>query len=254
MTNRETILNNLERRDDQPAIAFGSDLNTLVIVAHPDDETLWTGGLMLMVPNWRWRVVSLCRGADRDRRPRFFRALKHFDATGSIGVLDDGPSQRPLSDAMVESAITLELPDNGFDLVITHSPFGEYTRHLRHEEVSRGVASLWEARTIRAKELWFFAYSDEARTHLPRAIDEAHLRVSLPDTVWRRKQGIVGDVYGFSPDSWEYRTTPRVEAFWRFRTPEEEHLWRERRRFSFMDKDRSGKDTESDENAVLFKQ
>lgn len=236
MSNQDAILDSMELQDDQPTIAFETNLNALVIVAHPDDETLWAGGLMLMVPHWRWRVISLCRGSDRDRRPRFFQALKSVDAAGSIGDMNDGPSQRPLNDELVASSIALEIPNNGFDLVITHSPFGEYTRHLRHEEVSRGVMSLWEARVLRTKELWFFAYSDEERTQLPRAIEEAHLRVSLPDTIWRRKRDIMSDIYGFSPDSWEYRTTPKAEAFWRFRSSAEARRWEQRRQLDILDK------------------
>ena len=31
----------------------------VVIVAHPDDETLWAGGTLLMHPDCRWTVVTL---------------------------------------------------------------------------------------------------------------------------------------------------------------------------------------------------
>jgi LmbE family N-acetylglucosaminyl deacetylase len=219
----------LDESVDNTAIAFESDLRALVIVAHPDDETLWAGGLMLMCPSWRWTVLSLCRGSDRDRRRKFFKAMTHLDAAGRIGDLDDGPEQTPLSEALVASAISSDLPDNGFDLVLTHSPFGEYTRHLRHEEVARAVLSLWGMRAIRTKELWLFAYSDHERKRLPEAIDDAHLKVSLPDAIWRQKRGIIGDIYGFAPDSWEYRTTPMQEAFWRFRAPADACHWQSRR-------------------------
>ena len=38
-----------------------------VIVAHPDDETLWAGGTILSHPSWQWFIVCLCRGSDKDR-------------------------------------------------------------------------------------------------------------------------------------------------------------------------------------------
>ena len=48
-----------------------------VIVAHPDDETLWAGGTILSHPEWKWFIVSLCRGNDQDRSVRFITSLKN---------------------------------------------------------------------------------------------------------------------------------------------------------------------------------
>ena len=45
--------------------------NAAVIVAHPDDETLWTGGAILMHPEINWTVITLCRLSDPDRSPKF---------------------------------------------------------------------------------------------------------------------------------------------------------------------------------------
>jgi hypothetical protein len=38
--------------------------NAAVIVAHPDDETLWAGGMILTHPGYNWFVASLCRKSD----------------------------------------------------------------------------------------------------------------------------------------------------------------------------------------------
>ena len=46
-----------------------------VIVAHPDDETLWAGGTILSHPANNWFVVSLCRASDKDRSTRFYNTL-----------------------------------------------------------------------------------------------------------------------------------------------------------------------------------
>lgn len=131
-----------------------------VIVAHPDDETLWAGGMMLMHPESKWTVVTLCRASDPERAPRFFQALETLNATGVMGDLDDGPEQAPLPARQVQHTIIDLLPAGTFDLVITHGLWGEYTRHLRHEETGKVVSALWNAGRLSAKEVWRFAYED----------------------------------------------------------------------------------------------
>src|SRR5674476_426209 len=78
--------------------------NVAVIVAHPDDETLWAGGTMLSHPSWNWFIVCLSRKSDKERATKFYDALKIFKAEGIMGDLDDGPDQVPLDEKVVEGA------------------------------------------------------------------------------------------------------------------------------------------------------
>ncbi len=188
-----------------------------VIVAHPDDETLWAGGLMLMHPEVRWTVVTLCRKSDTDRAPKFFKALERLKASGLMADLDDGPEQRSLDGGEVQKTIIELLPSKRFDLIITHNTAGEYTRHLRHEETAKAVLALWNSDRLFADELWTFAYEDGNRKYLPRAIKNADLLVSLNDEIWRQKYDIITGIYGFNKDSFETKTTPKEEAFWCFK-------------------------------------
>jgi hypothetical protein len=34
--------------------------------------------------------------------------------------------------------------------------------------------------------------------------------------IWQKKYDIITRIYGFAEDSFEAKTTPRLEAFWRF--------------------------------------
>lgn len=190
--------------------------NCAVIVAHPDDETLWAGGTILMHSESKWTVVTLCRRSDPDRAPKFFEALNRLKAAGVMGDLDDGPEQSPLAGDEVQNTILELLPSKEFDLVITHGLRGEYTRHRRHEEVGKAVTALWESERVFAKELWRFAYEDGGRKYLPLAVQDADIRTKLPNKIWQKKYDIITEVYGFGADSFEAKTTPREEAFWRF--------------------------------------
>jgi LmbE family N-acetylglucosaminyl deacetylase len=187
-----------------------------VIVAHPDDETLWAGGTMLMHPEAKWKVVTLCRGSDRERRPKFFQALERFNAAGAMGDLDDAPDQTPLSDREVQSTILSLLSQIRFDLVITHGLWGEYTRQLRHEETGKAVLALRKAGELTASQIWMSAYDDGGGRYLPRPVRDADIRIRLPEEIWQKKYSILTEVYGFGAESFEARTTPREEAFWSF--------------------------------------
>lgn len=184
-----------------------------VIVAHPDDEILWAGGLLLSHPEWSPFIVTLCRGKDSDRAPKFLKALECLGAQGSMADLDDGPDQLPLPAARVQDAILSLLAERDYDLLLTHGPAGEYTRHRRHEEVSQAVQVLWQEGDLRARRLWQFAYEDGQGAYLPRPQPDVCLHLPLSDAVWTRKYRLITEVYGFSETSWEARTTPRTEAF-----------------------------------------
>jgi LmbE family N-acetylglucosaminyl deacetylase len=187
-----------------------------VIVAHPDDETLWAGGMLLLNREIKWTIITLCRKSDADRAPRFFKAVKEYGAEGVMGDLDDGPEQKPLDNELIRGTILGLLPEKKFDIIITHNISGEYTRHLRHEETGRAVLELWHRGKLSARQVLTFAYEDGFKQYLPRAIESADLFAGLPGKVWKKKYEIITRIYGFGPESFEARTTPRQEAFWRF--------------------------------------
>lgn len=192
-----------------------------VVVAHPDDEILWCGGLILSHPDWRWWIVTLCRASDPDRAPKFRRVLEYLGADGEMADLDDGPDQEPLDNETLSQTVQALLHDKRFDLVITHGPCGEYTSHRRHEECCRTIVALWNNGQIHGNELWLFAYEDDGGTSMPHVIDEVDLRLAVDDGVWREKHRLINAVYGFAENSWEACCTPREEGFRIFRSPGE---------------------------------
>ncbi len=142
-----------------------------------------------------------------------------------MGDMEDGPEQRPLDEKEVEAAIVELMPATHFDLIITHNPAGEYTRHLRHEETGRAVIKLWSAGKLSAGELWTFAYSDDNKKHYPEAQENTSVYRKLTKRIWLRKYRIITDTYGFEKGGFEAETTPTAESFWKFTIPAEAELW-----------------------------
>lgn len=199
--------------------------NIAVIVAHPDDETLWCGGTILANPHCNWFIACLCRKNDINRAAKFKEALKTFKAKGLMNDLDDSPDQLPLPIEKVKKAILELLPFKNFDLIITHNPSGEYTRHRRHEEVSRAVIELWYKNKIQTRELWTFAYEDGNKEYLPKKQDSASIHFKLTKQIYDLKYKVITDIYGFPPDGFEALTTPKEEAFWKFETSLDALKW-----------------------------
>lgn len=196
-----------------------------VIVAHPDDETLWTGGIYLNHPSFQWFTACLCRKNDTNRSPKYYKALKILNSEGIMGNLDDGPEQLPLDEKEVEKTILDLLPPKQYDVLISHNPLGEYTRHRRHEEIGRAVIKLWRAGKIATKELWIFAYEDGQKKYLPRPIDTASIYCRLSKEIWSKKYNIITKTYGFSKKSFEAKTTPLAESFWLFTKAVDAEKW-----------------------------
>jgi hypothetical protein len=196
-----------------------------VVVAHPDDETLWAGGTLLVERDWNCRILGLCRASDSDRAPKFQKAIACFNGAGELRDCDDSPEQPPLPPMEMLGVIDRWAGSFSFDLIITHGPKGEYTRHRRHEEVFRAVFDLWRTRRIVSPSLWLFAYQDGHGSYLPRANRDAHRKTVLSSAILGEKRRIIQEIYGFLPESWEARAVPTVEAFWCFNSPGEVKLW-----------------------------
>ncbi len=188
----------------------------LVIVAHPDDETIWCGGLILAHPDWDWTVISLCRADDPDRRPKFMQACQRLNAMGRISDLDDG---NPLADIMPQREIGRRLAqwtENGeWDLILTHGWNGEYG-HERHMETHLVVAEMVRRDDLWCRELWTFAYTDgNGAACTPLA--DADIEIPLSRDLLATKQDIVRTTYGYGPDSFEVRSCCSPETFTRLR-------------------------------------
>lgn len=193
-------------------------MKALMIVAHPDDEVIWAGGLILKNPDWSWTIISLCRADDPDRAPKFEKACKILNSKPIIADLDD-ESGEPLKQTIIKEKILSEIQGKKFDKVFTHGKNGEYG-HIRHLDIHKAVTSLFKNKRLAAKELWYFDYvhgkeksGHDNKTIIPIPNKNGDLIVELTNKEHKKKLSIVTDIYGYVPPIIETQACAKQEAF-----------------------------------------
>ncbi|MBN1942871.1 MAG: PIG-L family deacetylase [Phycisphaerae bacterium] len=188
-------------------------MNGAVIVAHPDDEIIWCGGMMSARSDVRWTVLTLCRADDPDRAPKFHALCARRGVHGIMSDLDDGDPLQPIDVRHdVGGRIVDLLPSGRWDLCLTHGRNGEYG-HPRHKDVHRAVLQLAKAGTLACGELWTFAYECQTPSGQCAPADWGDHVVELTPEQLQEKRRIIRDEYGFPPGSFEETACMSPESF-----------------------------------------
>lgn len=116
--------------------------NKLMIVAHPDDETLW-GGAHLLEDNYL--VVCITCGPIKDRVNEFISVMNATsDKYILLGYPDKTNGKRDnwetVKDDMIKDLQTI-INLKEWDTIVTHNPDGEYG-HIHHKMTNNFVTDL----------------------------------------------------------------------------------------------------------------
>lgn len=135
-----------------------SDVNNIMIVAHPDDELLWGGSQLI---SEKYLVVCVTCGVDKKRETEFIDVMNKLDAPYinlSYPDLTNGKKDNwSNSYDLIKKDIDEIIKYKKMDRVVTHNPDGEYG-HIHHKLVSKIVTE------VASKEnLYYFNkyYSDQ---------------------------------------------------------------------------------------------
>lgn len=185
----------------------------LIIVAHPDDETIWMGGTIKGHKNIAWTIFSLCRESDPDRMPKFLNVSRFYNAQGIICDLEDeGIMQIPESVPNIKNIIRKKLTEKNFDYIFTHGRHGDYG-HPRHIGVHRAVKDMIKDKELSTGQHFYFAYMmDKDRgIAIPNPKHDFFLKLSGKE--FQTKRNIVKRMYGFKQNSFENRSCSKLETF-----------------------------------------
>jgi len=123
------------------------NINAVIVVAHPDDETIWSGGTILTYPNWNWTVISLTWNLTDDPRGIQFKKAMELYKTLGVNIVNFSCLGKNDRDLVEEDQIGWK---NGLmdlklqhDIVLTHNLEGEYG-HQHHKIVNKLVNECFE--------------------------------------------------------------------------------------------------------------
>lgn len=164
-----------------------NNVDNLMIVAHPDDETLWGSEELI---NNRYLVVCITCGTNKKREKEIEQALKI--SKDRLIVLDKPDKVKgKRSDwkhykKQIELEINYIMKKKNWNNIVTHNPEGEYG-HIHHKMTNKIVTKVYN-KNNNGNLKYFGKYYSKKR------IDKNKGAREIPEEVYDKKMEMV-DVY-----------------------------------------------------------
>lgn len=131
--------------------------NKLMVVAHPDDETIFGGKYL----SPEWKVVCITNGSFRssnaltinikDRSKEFIKVMNEFGCSYEMWDYEDNYFNANWDNSLIDKLSNLF--NQHFDIVVTHNSKGEYG-HRQHIKLHQIISKL------NPPNLYFFNYNE----------------------------------------------------------------------------------------------
>lgn len=166
-----------------------SKVTVLLIVAHPDDDTIFCGGTILSHPNWNWNIV--CVTTQPGRSQEFRTAMEMYKSFGVnisfYRILEKPDENQDLTPEVYEEwSDSINILNLKPDFVITHNEMGEYG-HKHHVAISKMVRELF-------LNVWEFVYPGDVNI-TPQPRKSKVIEVTLDPNLLEKKKQIFNDSY-----------------------------------------------------------
>lgn len=153
----------------------------LLVVAHPDDETIFFGGLLQKYRKYPWQVICVTDGnADgrgRLRKRQFMKACKALNvANAEMWTFPDVFEKRLDVSSLIQSLQEIHAPHE----IFTHGILGEYG-HPHHQDVCFSVHE---------------AFREHSRLYSVAYNCYPEIRIELMAKTYETKTEILTEIYG----------------------------------------------------------
>lgn len=154
----------------------------LMIVAHPDDETLWGGGHLL---DGGWFVVCLTNGYNTQRVNEFHNAMKVSGNSSLILNYPDYKINKTVDNwEYVKNGITKDVQKlisyKNWNQIVTHNPQGEYGH--KHHKMTNKYVTLAARNANAISNLYYFGKfykPNQVPSNLPKSFSEERIQAKI---------------------------------------------------------------------------